>query len=52
MRDQYIDNVDELTLERLHNQIEFEEVLDSINSEIGQLTMDLEYFPSMISGIK
>ena len=43
MRDQYIDNVDELTPERLHNQIEFEEVLDSINSEIGQLTMDLEY---------
>ena len=52
VRDQYIDNVDELTLERLHNQIEFEEVLDSINSEIGQLTMDLEYFTFMTSGMK
>ena len=52
VRDQYIDNVDELTLERLHNQIEFEEVLDSINSEIGQLTMDLEYVTFMTSGMK
>ena len=52
VRDQYIDNVDELTLERLHNQIEFEEVLDSINSEIGQLTMDLEYFTFTTSGMK
>ena len=52
VRDQYIDNVDELTLERLHNQIEFEEVLDSTNSEIGQLTMDLEYVTFMTSGMK
>ena len=50
--DQYIDNVDELTLKRLHNQIEFEEVLDSTNSEIGQLTMDLEYVTFMTSGMK
>ena len=49
VRDQYIDNVDELTPERLHNQIEFEEVLDSINSEIGQRTMDLEYLSFMTS---
>ena len=47
--DQHMDNVDELTLERLHNQIEFEEVLDSINSEIGQRTMDLEYLSFMTS---
>ena len=52
VRDQYIDNVDELTLDRLHNQIEFEEVLDSTDSEIGQLTMDLKYFTFMTSGMK
>ena len=52
VRDQYIDNDDELTLERLHNQIEFEEVLDSTNSEIGQLIMDLEYVTFMTSGME
>ena len=35
MRGLYNDNVDELTIEMLHDQIKVEKVLDSINSEIG-----------------
>ena len=49
MRGLYNDNVDELTIEMLHDQIKVEKVLDSINSEIGQRTMDLEYLSFMTS---
>ena len=49
MRGLYNDNVNKLTIEMLHNQIKFEEVLDSINSEIGQRIMDLEYLSFITS---